>query len=83
MKGANAKNIYENLNRTDELRTIYNWIKVTKNKNTIEIKKSPGRPRHERTKRFIRSIKEKLIIIKKKESTQALAKKANFVMMQS
>ena len=76
-KGKTAKYICESLNKTVKLRTVYNWIKIIKEKNTIEAEKSPGRPRNIRTKQFVKSVKRIVKKNKKKKSARALAKEMN------
>ena len=68
-EGKTAKYICESLNKTVKLRTVYNWIKIIKEKNTIEAEKSPGRPRNIRTKQFVKSVKR---IVKKNKKRNLL-----------
>lgn len=71
--GKNAYQIYQALNKTVKMRTIYNWLRVIDKTGTVSAKKIPGRPRSKRTKELIQKVKRNFKKNKRKKSVSQLA----------
>ena len=52
--------IFQHLNGTVSLITIKRWYKMVRETGTIQLSKSPGRPRTVRTEESIRKVKTRL-----------------------
>ena len=59
-KGEGPSEIFQHLNGTVSLITIKRWCKMVRETGTIQLSKSPGRPRTVRTKESIRKVKARL-----------------------
>lgn len=59
-KGEGPSEIFQHLNGTVSLITIKRWCKMVRETGTIQLSKSPGRPRTVRTKESIRKVKTRL-----------------------
>ena len=71
--GKNVNFIYQSLSGIVSKRTIYRWIRTTKQTNTIEARTFPGRPRSVRTKPFIAKVNRNVVSNKKKKSASEMA----------
>ena len=72
-QGKSPSEIYSILNKTVSRATVYRWCNKFKH-NILSTKPHHGRPRKIRTKEFLKKLKKKILLNKKRKSARSIAK---------